>query len=91
MHEPNISYSIQSSGINYKLQLTPDGFTVTGEPHLFNCTAGQADTQAAFSFGCCDGGVASAISVALNVPAPRTPCLTQSHFLSPTENPPVNH
>lgn len=72
--------------------MTPDGFTlIGGEHHLFNCTAGQTDTPAAFSCGCYDGSVASVISVGFNVPAPRTPCFTQSHLLSPTENPPVNH
>lgn len=84
--------SMQSTGINFKLQMTPDGFTLIGDVHhLFNCTAGQTDTPAASSCGCCVGSVASVVSVGLNVPAPPTPCFTQSHLLSPTENPAVNH
>lgn len=80
-HERNLSYSMQSAGINFKLQMTPDGLTLIGdEHHLFNCTAGQTDTPAAFSFGCCAGSVASVVSVGLNVPAPLTPCF---HTLSP--------
>lgn len=68
--------------------MTPDGFTLIGdEHHLFNCTAGQTDTPAAFSFGCCVSTAASGVSVRLNVPAPQTPCFTQSHLLSPTEKP----
>lgn len=71
--------------------MTPDGFTLIGdEHHLFNCTAGQTDTPAAFSLGCCVGSIASAVSVGLNVPALLTPCFTQSHLLSPGENLPVN-
>lgn len=66
--------------------MTADGFTRTGdERHLFNCTAGQTDTPAAFSCGCCVGSVASVVSGGPNVPAPLTPCFAQSHLLSPTE------
>lgn len=89
LHEPNLSNSTQSAGDNFKLQMTPDGFTLIGdEHHLFNCTAAQTDTPAAFSFECYVG---SGVSVGLNVPAPLTPCFTQSHFSSPTQNRPVNH
>lgn len=88
----NLFNSAQSTGIKFKLQMTPDGFTLIGDVHhLFNCTAGQTDTPAAFCFGCCVGSVASVVSVGLNVPAPLTPCFTLSHLLSPTENPPVSH
>lgn len=69
--------------------MAPDGFTLFGdEHHLFHSKAGQSvrqrDTPAAFSFGCCVGSVASVVFVGLNVPAPLTPCFTQSHLLSPT-------
>lgn len=44
----DFSYSSQSDGINFKLQMTSDGFTLIGdEHHPFNCTAGHTDTPAA--------------------------------------------
>lgn len=51
-HE-NLSFHafMQSAGINVKLQMTPDGFTVIGDEHrLFNGTARPTDTPAVLSF-----------------------------------------
>lgn len=51
-HE-NLSFHafMQSAGINVKLQMTPDGFTVIGdEHHLFNSTARPTDTPAVLPF-----------------------------------------
>lgn len=66
-----------SHGSRAELQMTPDGFTFIAddERHLFNCTAGQTATPAAFSRGCCVGSVVSVVSLGLNVPAPLTPLL----------------